>query len=219
MRNLKILGLSLVAMFAMSAVAASMASADTLTGEKYPVTLTGDQDGQTDVFTTTAGTVSCKKASYVGTITGPSKEAEATPTYSECTALGFPATVHTNGCKYKFTMTQPGASSTTSLVDIVCPGANEITVTAIGAGTVKCTIHVPAQNGLNHVEWVNISAGTTSDITGNITISNLTYKHTAGTGVGACTTGHAANGTYHGKATVKGEGTVTPFPHIGIFFS
>jgi len=220
MRNLKILGLALVAMLAMSAVAASMASADTFTAEKYPVTITGDQDGQTDVFTTTAGTVSCKKATYVGTVAAASKEASATPTYSECTGLGFPVTIDTNGCSYKFTMTDVVTdASTTARVDIVCPGTEEITVTAKSGATTKCIIHIPPQTTLSHVELSNIGTGTTREITGNITISGIKYTHTAGTGVGACTGGSASNGSYAGRVRLTGEETVSPFNHIGIFLS
>jgi hypothetical protein len=217
MRNLKVLGLALVAMFALSAAAASMASADDLTAEKYPVTLTGDQDNQTDIFTTTAGTVSCKKVGYVGTIAGATTEATATPTYSECTALGFPGTIHMNGCTYKFKIGASG--STTSTVDIVCPAGQEITVTSIAAGTTKCVIHVPAQTGLTHVNWTNV-AGPPKDVTADIEITNLKYTHTAlGTGLGACTGGSASNGKYVGKATVTGEEDGSPFAAVGIFFS
>lgn len=223
MRNLKILGLALVAVFALSAMAASMASADDLTAEKYPVTLTGDQDGQTDVFTTTAGTVTCKKASYHGTISGPSTEVSATPTYSECLALGFTGTIDMNECTYKFKI--GGSGSTTSTVDIVCPAGKEITVTAIAAGTTKCIIHVPPQTGLTHVNWTNV-AGPPKEITGDIEITNLKYSHTGtappspavGTGLGACTTGSATNGKYTGKAKVIGEED-SNFTRVGIFFS
>lgn len=219
MRNLKVLGLALAAIFAIGALTVAIASADTLTAEQYPVTLTGNQDEQTDAFTTTQGGVNCKKVTYHGQIVGPTKEFELAPAINECTFFGFPGTVHMNGCKYKFTMTQPGAAATTSLVDIVCPAGQEITLTVVSAGTNKCTIHIPPQNGLSHVEWVNIGAGATREITGNITISGLRYRHVKGTGLGSCTSGEAVNGAYQGKIRVTGEGTVSPFSHVGVFFS
>ena len=219
MRNLKAFGLALIAMLAMGAVAASAATADEFTAEKYPVVLTGNQDGQTDIFTTTSGTVSCKTVSYTGTVSGPTTTVTVTPKYTECTGLGFPAEVHMNGCDYLIHI--EGGSSTTSKVDIVCPPEKEITVTAVAAGTTKCTIHVPPQNGLTHMNWTNVqkegTGPSTREVTGHIEITNLTYKHTEGTGLGKCTTGHGI-GSYKGKATVTGENHAGT-EHIGIFFS
>jgi uncharacterized membrane protein len=61
MSDLKNLGLALGAILAIGAMAASVGQADTLTAEKYPVTLTGDNDAHADTFTSTLGVPSCKK--------------------------------------------------------------------------------------------------------------------------------------------------------------
>jgi hypothetical protein len=222
MRNLKVLGLALVAMLAMTAVAASAASADDLTSEISPVTLTGKQTGGGDVFTTTAGTVKCKEVNYTAaSVATPTTAVTATPSYPEktaggeqnCTGFGFPATVATNGCTYRFTI----GAATTGGIDIVCAGGQEITVTAKSGETVKCIVHVPAQNIAAGITYSNTGSGTTRevDITANLA-GTLSYKHTAGSGIGACTSGSAANGSYTGAGTVTGESGGV---HVGIFLS
>lgn len=218
MRNLKILGLAFVAVLAMSAVAASAASADDkLTAEGYPATLTGEKDGEfKDVFTTTAGSVSCSNPKYHAELNAAATTVAATASYGEtvekqCTALGFPATIHMNGCSYLFHTT---AGTTTELsADLVCPAGQEITVTANPSEhglTPKCTIHVPAQTGLETITATNVGAGATRDITLDINITGIKYSHTGeslgkGSGLGACTTGTGTNGTLTAKATIKAD--------------
>ena len=213
MRNLKILGLAFVAMLAMSAVAASAASADDkLTAESYPATLTGEKDGEfKDVFTSTAGSITCTNPKYHGELTAAATTVAATANYGEtaekqCTAFGFPATIHMNGCSYLFHVT---AGTLTELsVDIVCPVGQEITITANPSEhglTQKCTVHVPAQNGLETVTATNIGAGATRDITLDINIEKIKYTHTAGTGLGACASGSGTTGQLSARATIKAD--------------
>jgi len=138
-RNLKALGLALMAMLVMAAVAASAASADDFTSESSPVTLTGKQTGGGDVFTSTAGTVKCKEKKYTATgVATPTTAVTVTPSYPaktvggelNCTAFGFPAEVHTNGCTFRFTV----GATTTGGLEIICPEGKEITATAVAAG-------------------------------------------------------------------------------------
>jgi hypothetical protein len=124
-RNLKILGLGLVAVFALSAVTASAASAQvgtiTSTG---PVTLTGTQTGAKNENSLTAfgGVVTCANAKYTGhktlteaqTISGLKHEAvpndtskvTITPHYGSCittqAGIEFPTTVDMNSCDFHF---------------------------------------------------------------------------------------------------------------------
>lgn len=230
MRNLKVLGLALVAVFAMSAVAASMASADDLTSEVSPVTLTGKQAGAGDTFTTTAGTVKCKEVKYTATAVTPTTAVSATPNYpvkiknaegkeeQNCTGFGFPAEVVTNGCTFLFKIN--GAGSTAGTLDVVCPGANEITVTAASGGTTKCVVHVAGQTGKGPLTYTNTGAGTTREVDVKAAITNnLIYKHTAGTGLGACTSGSSVTGSYAGEGIITGEKDNGGFEHVGIFLS
>jgi hypothetical protein len=217
MRNIKILGLALFAMFSMSAVMAVSASADTLTAGAYPAQLTGTADeegGFEDVFTTTAGTVKCKDSKYDATISGPVTTAgkiEVTPTYPSCTGFGFPATIHHKSCKYEFKV----LAGTKGTVNIECATAgDEITITAIGAGTTKCTVHVKPQTDIpGTITYKNIVGGITADIS----LEKIHYTHTAGTGVGACTSG-TGEGKIVARAIFTAEtdtgGTPTPLSLI-----
>lgn len=223
MRNLKVLGLALVAMLAMSAVASSMASADTFTGESSPVALTGSQEGN-DVFTITAGNTTCKEVIYTGTSASGVTTVTAIPQYPEktasgaqnCTSLGLPALVHSNGCSYLFHI----GAGTEGTLDIKCPEGKEVTVTAGYNVTTKCTIHVPAQTGLSKLTYSNVgtATGPTREVLVEAAITNLKYSHTKGTGLGACTAGSGTTGSYAGQARVTGEidGSTE---HVGIFLS
>ena len=220
--NLKVLGLALVAVLAMSAIGASVASADDLASDSTPVTLTGKQSGGGDVLTTTAGTVKCKEINYTATnVATPTTTVDVTPNYPEktsggeqnCTGFGFPATVATNGCTFRFTI----GEATTGGFDIICPAGQEITATARSAGVTKCIVHIGAQNIAAGITYSNTgAAGTTReiDITANLA-GTLAYKHTTGAGIGDCTAG-SGSGSYTGAAIVTGENIGT---HVGIFLS
>jgi hypothetical protein len=235
MRNLKILGLALVAMFAMSALGASMASADELTAEEPKVTLHAASESA-DSFIITAGNTNCKEVTYdIGTVTTPTTTVTANPTYPtfakdgshNCTSIGFPATIDTNGCHYLFHVT--AGASTVGDVTVQCPAGKEITVTAIAAGTTKCTIHVPPQTlssaGIpDPVTYTNIGAGTTREVTIAVKygptagVGGLKYTHVKGTGVGACASGAGTTGTFEGKGTVTANDDANT-THKGLFLS
>jgi len=218
MRKLRIFGLALIALVAVSAIGATMASADELTATKYPATTIGSNEKEvfTDEFTTTAGTVKCTTASYKGTLKEKSTTLTVAPTYSGCTGFGFPATVTTTGCNYLFHVN--GTTSTVGTVDLVCEAGKEITVVAKSGETVKCTVHVGSQAGLGTVTYSSIgAAGETEEVTAFADLSGVKYTHTPGTGVGACVNG-SGTGTLKAKATLTGledEGV----NHIGLILS
>jgi hypothetical protein len=231
MRNLKILGLALVAMLAMSAVGASMASADDLTSEVVgAVQLHGtNEPAEPDSFVTTAGTVTCQEVTYnIGTISVPATSVTATPVYEtlakngthNCKFLGLPATIHTEGCDFVFTVT--GGTSTVGDAAVKCPAGKAITVTAISAGTLKCSVSVSEQTLSSAAEpdpvtGVNIGAGTTREVTLKVSYKGLKYTHTAGTGLGACTSG-SGTGTFNGKGVVTAQNDAKT-ARVGLFLS
>ncbi|HEX5711818.1 MAG TPA: hypothetical protein VFX85_00725 [Solirubrobacterales bacterium] len=223
MHRIKTFGVALIAMMAMGAVAASLASANEFTATEYPVTLTGfDEAGFAPVFTTTAGTVQCPTATYHATVEKATTSVPVTPTYSGCTAFGFPAVIDLNGCTYKFNI---GAGETTEgTADLVCPAGKEITVTAISAGIVKCTVHVAPQTGLGSLKYTNIltketDPPSTEEITIDVTLQKIKYSHTQGTGLGSCPSG-AGEGSLGGKVVVTGERDIpNNGEHIGIRLS
>src|SRR6476659_6861388 len=132
-RKLKALGTAIVAVLAMGAIFASLASAaeQDLTAEKYPATLTGnidiDEGAALPKLVTTTGSFECKVQNLHATLTSatvPSPtDITATPTFKECTCIGVACTFDVNECVYTLTNTAP----LTSKVDIVCPAGKEIT--------------------------------------------------------------------------------------------
>ncbi|HWM63045.1 MAG TPA: hypothetical protein VNP96_03550 [Solirubrobacterales bacterium] len=202
-RNLKILGLSVVAVLAMSAVAASAASAQTpgtFTAHEYPATITGEQIG-TDVFTTVAGTVSCTHATYHGSAAGPQTSLTIAPSYTGCKAFGlFNATIDMNGCQYRFN--QPvteEANKYTGTVDVVCPEDTEITIT-----TSVCRVTVPSQNGLSQITYENTPSATPTDVDVTVNIDEqITYTVDPGCATASAGTYH--DGSYVGAATVDAD--------------
>jgi hypothetical protein len=223
-RNLKLLGLALIAVFATSAVTTSVASADTFTTEGgVSVFVTGKQTGAGDVLTTTAGTAKCKEIIYAGAgIPSGSTTFSIFPNYPEktggvqnCTAFGFPAVVNPNGCTFLFHI----GAATTGTMDIVCAAGKEFTITASAGLTTKCVVHIPAQTGLGTITYKNSGSGSTREVEIAINISTLKYAHTSAkaeaSGLGSCTAGSATNGSYVGSFNLTGE--TSGGTHIGIF--
>lgn len=228
MRNLKILGLALVAMLAMSAAGASVASADDLTSEVFGgINMNAtNEPASPDLLVITAGNASCKEVAYdIGTVTVPTTTVTAAPTYptltkaggQNCTSGGFPTTIDTNGCHYLFHVT--GGTSTVGDVTLQCPVGQEITMTMAAAGTIKCTIHFPPQTLTGDpITYANIGSGTTREVTASLNAHGIIYKHTAGTGLGACAAGSAVNGTLQAKGTATANNDVNT-AHVGLFLS
>jgi hypothetical protein len=220
-RNLKVFGLSIIAILALSSVAASMASADKFTVESSPATLTANQV-EANVFTTTAGTVKCTTTTFKGTVNVVSTtEVTVAPTYGGCTGFGFPAHVDVNECVYVLTI-NPAAGVTTGTVDVECPAGKEITVTATTSSvnpTLKCTVHVPTQTDVGVVTYKNVGTppgGETREVLVEVNLAGLKYTHTAGSGLGACPSGSSSTGTYKGTVLVTGENAAGT-THIGVF--
>ena len=218
-RNLKFLGLALVAAIAMTSVTASVASADVITAEATSTTLTGAQEG-TDVLRVHAGEAKCNTVKYSGSLTAVSSPSfTLTPTFTGCIFVGLSSTINMNGCSFKFNI-NPAAGNTTVTIDLVCAAGHEMTVTAPSSGTPKCIVHIPAQTGLGPASFVNVGSMTTREITGSLSITNLKYSQTSGTAMtGNCATADSTtDGTYTGKALVTGENSAGT-AHIGIFLS
>ena len=212
-RNLKILGLALVAAFAMSAVVASSASAYLGTTEKQPSTLTGAQEN-TNVFTTHGGEVKCTTATYHGEqATTSASSITLTPTYTGCTAFGFiNIPIHTNNCHYLFTPVTPLTNPRQATVHIICP-TKPIEITAPG-----CEVTVESQTPTGGTITVkNIGAGATRELTIETALTGIHYTEHERAGFPNCKseTVTTTNGTFTGNAKLKAE-SVAGVQH-GIF--
>jgi hypothetical protein len=152
-RKLKVVSLTVVAVFALTAVAASAASAATeFHATSAPSISTGVNEGN-HVFKTGETSVVCKTAKFSGTQTA-SAEPTATvhPEYSSCEFLGSAASVETTGCNYVLSATGP--------VSIACSGTSKINVVVPGI----CTLSFGTQSTVGGATYTNVGSGTTEQI-------------------------------------------------------
>jgi len=211
-RNLKVLGMALVAVFAMGALAASAASAQNgkitslTTGEDF--TLTGTPEGAkgsgTNIFKFKEGEVNgieCHETHYHGEATGggPLKNGAETatviPTYKGCTFGGLPLTVTMNGCDFDLHLTKTtGVADTYEVTsDLTCPPEKVVEVhiylskQAHEKDEAFCTLTFGAQNGLK-------GATLKDETNGHLTLGG-TIKGISSTKHGACAAGGTENST------------------------
>jgi hypothetical protein len=194
-RNLKSLGLALVAVLAMSAVVASAASAAIqYTSNPSPQTATGANTAGKETFTTPGGTVQCN-SHFAATVATGSTSLTVTPNYETCVAFGFlNANVVENGCDYVFRPTARLAEGHYNhQVEVACEAGKAIVITA---GT--CEVQVPAQKELKSVTTTN-SAGSVTVVPN---VEKITMNVTKdGFGCPFPGLGHTT-GTYHGHVTL-----------------
>lgn len=205
--KLKVLGLAFVALFAMSAITASAASAtpahftvDSLTSNAF---LTGFQDPAEpeQIFITEFGEVNCNIVSAKATAPKTSEtietsEVKYTSNYfgnTKCEAFGLEAEINFNGCNYLFHAGEfVSAGHSTGSVDLVCPSGKSVKII-----TPTCTVTVAAQAGLGPVTYTQVGSAP-SDITLDAEIEGIAYS-----GSGATCSGSFNEGIYFGKATIK----------------
>lgn len=113
-----------------------------------------------------------------------------------CTTNGIAGTiVHMNGCDF---VTHAGPPVK---MDIVCPGSQQITITVIVTGILKCTLHLGAQTGK---EGVSITNGA-EDILVKTASKSINYRMTSGSGIGACaSTPEGTGGELIEEVTLQG---------------
>ncbi|HEX3240731.1 MAG TPA: hypothetical protein VHR18_11445 [Solirubrobacterales bacterium] len=176
-RKLGSLGLMLAAVLA---VGVSTASAANFFSAVHPQSVSGTQTTN-HVFTTNAGTVTCKKVTFTGTTAASVSATQTlTPDYSECTAFGFISVpVDENGCGYIF-----NASGTT---EVECPEGKKIEITVP-----FCTVTVGPQHIAGGMSYSNNAGETDIVATSNIK-SEIDYDE--------CGTSRT-NGSYTGATTV-----------------
>ena len=213
-RNLKAVGLALVAVLAMTAVAASAAQAGQFTWENGTTLATAKQEaeGGSQLFKITGGllTVTCDEVKGHAAISGSGPAASITTTeitYNDselggdkCTGpLGTQPVIEMNGCQYRFNAgSTTGSGVTQGTVDIInCTNADKsITIN----GGALCTVHVPEQTGVGPVTYRTINPGSKKEVTIEPNVVNIAYHHT-----GLCGNATNNNGTYTGNVIVKGQ--------------
>jgi hypothetical protein len=231
-RNLKGLGLALVAVFALSGVVASAAQGEkaaVLTAESYPATIDGQQL-VANVFEREGRKITCEVSTLSGTITASEgTNVTATPTYSNCHAIilgvKFPVTITMNGCDYLMHQTGElnglGEHRFTETVDLACtsPNVAELHIYENAAkhtaGTSMCTIKIPPQTGLKTIELTNKGPLATQKgpphvpetpknyIEAHLNVAGLTSTNSP-VDATCGLNGHNSTGTLKGSATLKG---------------
>ena len=176
-RKFKVLGVSLLAVFAMSTVAAQGAQGAGLTAESYPATLSGSQIS-TNVFKFTALGLQaeCEVGKSSGSLASPGSLTITLSLFNEkCKAFGLASTIETEGCHFTTHISFIPPSIRFSL-DIECIAGKLIKFLAGIIGN-RCEIQIGTQTGLSGGEAFN-KAGPPKDVELKTNITGITYKVT-----------------------------------------
>jgi hypothetical protein len=148
MTRIKLLGLTIVALLALSGLASASALA-----HEFEASKTGTA---TDVGTSTqvfkdepsAVAVECKKLTSTEKITKTkAKTQKASVKYTECTAFGFPATI--SEAKYEFSA--EGSVKVENKITVEVPGAKcKVTVSPTGNSKLKTITYTNKESGTGH---------------------------------------------------------------------
>ena len=207
MRKLKVLGLALVAVCALSALSAASASANYNIASGSGGSITGNQV-TSNVFTTDVGNVTCTIVTFTGSqATETAETLTVTPKFETCKLAGQKVTVDpTEGCKFLFekpTTTEP--VGTTDANVRVCqdeegnPKGHIVIKDTAGLG---CEVTVKPQT-VGHVMFTNEAAGT---VLAEATVTGIHYTWTKGCpNAPKGEPGTNTNGTYTGSVRVSGE--------------
>jgi hypothetical protein len=181
-RRIKTLGVVLASVFAMSAVVASAASAAEFHSAVHPQTVTGTQTTG-HVFTTNAGTVTCKKVTFSGTTNAKTSTTQTlAPEFKECTAFGFiNIVIHVHGCTVIF--------HRDGVIEIICPPGGKVEITVP-----FCTVTIGGQFIAGGQTFAN--NGGKTDIVATTNVKEEIDYNECGTA--------RTNGSYKGTTTVTG---------------
>ena len=204
-RNLKTLGLALVAVFALSATMASAASAHVFKASQYPAHLTGIQEEGAENYLEITGSeerVECEVATYSGTVEGETEEVTVQPVYEECFAPGLSpepgsVPVDTEGCH--FTLTGETDANGHAIAHVTCEGTSTIKITAPG-----CTLEIGTQTpegGAHYTTTTNPETGK-EDVTVMATSTGVEYS--ASGSLCFLVAGNGEDGDFHSAITVQG---------------
>lgn len=209
--KLKMMGTTLVAIFAMSAVAASAAQAGVFKAESYPAAITGQQTSKIE-FTGVVGTWTCKTINLQGELAKESSELKLNPIYEGCSWVGIEATVNMTGCYYLFTAgnTIGGSSDKIEVgMDIKCEAGKKIDLTLAN----ECRLKLPEQSLTGITAENTLTAEPKMDVDFSVNIKGLEYIVENGSKCpNSPANGTYTNGTLKGTTTLQGENPATLAP-------
>ncbi len=200
-REIKVLGIALVAVLAMSAVMASAANAEgEFEAESYPATVSGSGEGA-QVFTFSGGvSVTCKTSNFDGTLTEEDTELELSAEYKECEAsFGVKVDITMNGCKYVDTPIKKFMGDIWEVIThLECPAGKKV---ELEGG--PCTITIPPQ--------MNAKASAYEDHTTKpkkmtylATVDKFVYITHKNNAFCPLTSGEKSDGQYDGEGFLEG---------------
>jgi len=221
-RNLKVIGLALVSVFAMSAMAASSAQAAVkLTASEYPTVVTAQTTKHTaeekepfaHTLTFSGGMqIACKKTRFVGTLAEASEKVTIIPTYEECSVkIGSETLLATVTVEDCYDNVHGGTKEAEEdkwekgEVDLVCPEgkAPVIHVFQSEAKHTKnenlCTFTVSPFVNKQATTFVN-TTGAPDDVSISFTLPNIAVTRTGSVLCG----GASQTATYTGSSTLQG---------------
>ncbi len=167
----KTLGLALVAVLAVSVVAASAASAHVFHSETGAATVTGTQV-EKNKFTIAGQAFECSTATLAASTSEKtvSEIENVAPTYGTCNYGAQSATITMEGCTY--TLSSTTDLNGDALTKIICPAGKHIKIDL----ELGCTITVKealaangTQTATGGVHYTNQGAGTTRDVLVDLT--------------------------------------------------
>jgi hypothetical protein len=208
--KIEILGVTLVAVFALSAVAASSAFAaeGVITAGVSNATVTGSQIGK-NVFcigSTCARKVECSVATFKGTLTAAASNVSVTPSYAGCISSpgGGPASVEVSNCSYSLTATiKSNATSGTGIAKVECSFfSGEITIKAFSTlGSKICEYTVGAQTASGSFSWTSQASDVLMSLSPTVKVT-VSFGSAAACGATAVGT---TSGTLTGEATATAD--------------
>jgi hypothetical protein len=150
--KLKKLGVSLVAVLALSLAITSIAAAALFTSSSYPASYKGEGNPEEYGYVTVeAGTVKCKSGSASATLSSASSTLSISGQAGGCSAFGFvEAKVVENGCTTLVHVKEGSGDTYTGTGDLVCPEGKSVVTTAS-----TCEMQVPSQTGSVTLEFTN----------------------------------------------------------------
>jgi hypothetical protein len=207
MRTLKILICSLATVCVGAVAAPAALAVPQLHSEVEHTILTGQQTTANEL-SLDVGLFQCQTIQFGGTIAVPTTTTfSLTPKFEGCILDGMEALFTHNGCNWRFHV-GPNEEHLTGTVDFVCPDNQVMQI-----DSPACVVTIPPQAGLQGVTYGNENAGETRSIVLGISLGGIDYvEHGNGCANNTETTN---NGTYTGKVTVTGEGTMGA--HKGIW--
>ena len=221
-RNLKALGLSLVAVLAMSALGASSASAvDVVTTGVSPALLTGV--GTNHVFGAHSGTpkFECTTSKFAATVKNADPEITADVLYEgtlnqtphtdhHCNSSSGTVTIDMNDCGYILTGDTSGnapaghTAGKDATVWIHCPGSSKIAITSSLGVTLSIPPQTPTTGGVSYTNVVNHDGNTAVAVKATVTGVTTTCA-----GTFLCTLGGIAH--HSNQYTYTGDVTMTAY--------